>query len=50
MALRHVAELQDVIPGRAEGVNPESRKADNPEALDSGLAASRRPGMTAERF
>jgi hypothetical protein len=31
--------LPAVIPGRAEGANPESRKAGNPDVLDSGPAA-----------
>jgi valyl-tRNA synthetase len=36
-----------VIPGRAEGANPESRTASSePPALDSGPGAARRPGMT----
>jgi valyl-tRNA synthetase len=35
-----------VIPGRAEGASPESRDTRVDAALDSGLAASRRPGMT----
>jgi hypothetical protein len=39
-----------VIPGRAEGASPESRNAGNPDVLDSGPAASRRPGMTAAAF
>jgi len=36
-----------VIPGRAEGADPESilRSAG---VMDSGFAASRRPGMTGE--
>jgi hypothetical protein len=32
-------ELRAVIPGRAEGASPESRKAENPDVLDSGPAA-----------
>ena len=39
-----------VIPGRAEGASPESRTSGFPAFLDSGSAASRRPGMTAEVF
>jgi hypothetical protein len=44
------AEVKDVIPGRAEGASPESRASGFPAFLDSGLAASRRPGMTAKVF
>jgi hypothetical protein len=39
-------QLAGVIPGRAEGASPESRNTGNPDVLDSGPAASRRPGMT----
>jgi len=39
--------LLAVIPGRAEGASPESSQARGfTLVLDSGLAASRRPGMT----
>ena len=45
--------LGAVIPGHADGANPEStttRRADMPEGglCDSGFAALRRPGMTAQ--
>jgi hypothetical protein len=30
--------------------DPESRKAGNPDVLDSGFAPSARPGMTARSF
>jgi len=39
-----------VIPGRREAASPESRKAGNPDVLDSGLAPSARPGMTSWSF
>ncbi|MBV9427287.1 MAG: hypothetical protein JO084_06170 [Bradyrhizobiaceae bacterium] len=44
-----------VIPGRAEGASPESMNTDQassagPVFMGSGLAASRRPGMTAARM
>jgi valyl-tRNA synthetase len=40
-----------VIPGRAEGANPESRDAGTANAsLDSGPGAARRPGMTRENL
>jgi hypothetical protein len=36
---QQVAEdLSAVIPGRAEGANPESRKTGNADVLDSGFA------------
>jgi hypothetical protein len=50
LILQAAEKLQDVIPGRAEGASPESRTSGFPAFLDSGLAASRRPGMTAEGF
>ena len=43
-------KLSAVIPGRREAADPESRKAGNPEVLDSGFAPSTRPGMTAKSF
>jgi hypothetical protein len=45
---RSLISLSAVIPGRREAAGPESRKTENPDALDSGLAPSARPGMTAE--
>jgi hypothetical protein len=39
-----------VIPGRREAASPESRKAEIPDILDSGLAPSARPGMTCWSF
>jgi hypothetical protein len=49
--IEQVAEKPSaVIPGRREAASPESRKAGNPDVLDSGLAPSARPGMTAEGF
>jgi hypothetical protein len=36
---QQVAEdISAVIPGRAEGANPESRTTGNPDVLDSGFA------------
>src|SRR5688572_6122602 len=43
-------KLSAVIPGRREAADPESRKAGNPDVLDSGFAPSTRPGMTAKSF